>query len=62
MKILVTGCGGLIGSSVAAEFASEGHRVVGIDNNSGPTSSGPQGDTRWNQRRLAASLADLRAP
>ncbi len=32
MRILVTGCGGFIGSKVTERLAQEGHRVIGIDN------------------------------
>src|SRR5690348_3166298 len=54
-KILVTGSSGLIGSEVVAYFASRGWRVFGIDNNMRAEFFGPQGDTRWNQRRLTAT-------
>jgi len=38
-------------------FARElGYRVHGIDNNQRATFFGPQGDTRWNQRRLLREL------
>ena len=32
MKILVTGCAGFIGSTVAALLLDKGHQVLGIDN------------------------------
>lgn len=32
MKILITGCAGFIGSSVADRLLSQGHHVVGVDN------------------------------
>lgn len=51
--LLVTGSSGLIGSEVVAHFAGRGWRVVGADNNMRADFFGPQGDTRWNQRRLA---------
>jgi CDP-paratose 2-epimerase len=55
--LLVTGSSGLIGSEVAAWFAREhGCRVHGLDNNQRAVFFGPQGDTRWNQRRLEAAL------
>jgi CDP-paratose 2-epimerase len=56
-KLLVTGSSGLIGSEVCAYFASEGWAVHGVDNNGRAAFFGPQGDTRWNQRRLQSELA-----
>ena len=54
---LVTGSSGLIGSEVAAFFATElGYAVHGIDNNQRAVFFGKQGDTRWNQRRLEREL------
>jgi CDP-paratose 2-epimerase len=50
--LLVTGSSGLIGSEVVAYFAHRGWRVFGLDNNQRADFFGPQGDTRWNQRRL----------
>jgi CDP-paratose 2-epimerase len=44
----------LIGSEVVTHFAAMGHEVHGIDNNMRAQFFGPQGDTRWNQRRLSA--------
>lgn len=55
--LLVTGSSGLIGSEVCSYFARElGYRVHGIDNNQRAVFFGPQGDTRWNQLRLAREL------
>jgi CDP-paratose 2-epimerase len=55
--ILVTGSSGLIGSEVCAYFAHElGYQVHGLDNNQRAVFFGPQGDTRWNQRRLQESF------
>ena len=55
--LLVTGSSGLIGSEVCAWFARElGCAVHGIDNNQRAVFFGPQGDTRWNQQRLAREL------
>jgi CDP-paratose 2-epimerase len=51
--LLVTGSSGLIGSEVVAHFAGQGWRVVGVDNNMRADFFGPQGDTRWNEQRLA---------
>jgi CDP-paratose 2-epimerase len=54
--LLVTGSSGLIGSEVCVHFAGRGWRVVGVDNNQRAVFFGPQGDTRWNQRRLQEQL------
>ena len=56
-KLLVTGSSGLIGSEVCSYFAREaGWAIHGADNNGRAAFFGPQGDTRWNQRRLQAEL------
>lgn len=55
-RILVTGSSGLIGSEVCTYFAQSGWVVHGVDNNQRAVFFGPQGDTRWNQRRLESSL------
>ena len=54
--VLVTGASGLIGSEVCTYFARLGHAVHGVDNNQRAVFFGPQGDTRWNQRRLEREL------
>jgi CDP-paratose 2-epimerase len=55
--VLVTGSSGLIGSEVCGYFARElGYTVHGVDNNQRAVFFGPQGDTRWNQARLASDL------
>jgi len=54
--MLVTGSSGLIGSEVVAYFGREGWQVHGVDNNQRAVFFGPQGDTRWNQRRLAETV------
>lgn len=56
MKILVTGASGLIGSEVCTYFGELGHEIHGIDNNQRSVFFGPQGDTRWNQRRLQETI------
>lgn len=57
-KLLVTGSSGLIGSEVATYFSRElGYAVHGVDNNQRAIFFGPQGDTRWNQKRLATELS-----
>jgi CDP-paratose 2-epimerase len=53
-KLLVTGSSGLIGSEVVDYFSWAGWAVHGVDNNMRGDFFGPQGDTRWNQRRLLA--------
>lgn len=55
-KILVTGSNGLIGSEVCVYFAREGFAVHGADNNQRAIFFGPQGDTRWNQKRLEQTI------
>ena len=58
-KILVTGSNGLIGSEVCLFFAHRGFLVDGLDNNQRAVFFGPQGDTRWNQRRLQDTLPEF---
>src|SRR5258705_11991142 len=55
-KILVTGSNGLIGSEVCCFFAAQGFAIHGVDNNQRAVFFGPQGDTRWNQKRLQDTL------
>lgn len=54
--ILVTGSSGLIGSEVCIYFSGRGWKVHGVDNNQRAVFFGPQGDTRWNQKRLQETL------
>jgi CDP-paratose 2-epimerase len=54
---LVTGSSGLIGSEVAVFFHQRDFAVHGVDNNQREVFFGPQGNTRWNQQRLARTLA-----
>src|SRR5260370_9716224 len=58
-SILVTGSSGLIGSEVALHFHEQGFRIHGADNNQRAVFFGPQGDTRWNQKRLQALMPDF---
>lgn len=58
-KILVTGSSGLIGSEVCVYFSEQGYAIHGVDNNQRATFFGPQGDTRWNQKRLGETLASF---
>ena len=53
--LMVTGSSGLIGSEVVGYFSDQGWKVHGIDNNQRADFFGPQGDTRWNQKRLQAA-------
>ncbi|WP_459554294.1 NAD-dependent epimerase/dehydratase family protein [Lacunimicrobium album] len=58
-QLLVTGSSGLIGSEVCLHFAAAGWKIHGIDNNQRAVFFGPQGDTRWNQQRLANSIREF---
>jgi CDP-paratose 2-epimerase len=51
--LLVTGSNGLIGSEMVNHFHGLGWTVHGVDNNMRADFFGSQGDTRWNQDRLA---------
>jgi CDP-paratose 2-epimerase len=55
-RILVTGSSGLIGSEVCLHFAKLGWEVHGVDNNQRAVFFGPEGDTRWNQKRLQSLI------
>lgn len=59
MKLLVTGSSGLIGSEVCMYFGEMGYEVHGVDNNQRAVFFGPQGDTRWNQKRLEENLTSF---
>lgn len=52
MNVLVTGSSGLIGSELVTYFDARAERVIGLDNNMRADFFGPEGDTRWNLRRL----------
>jgi CDP-paratose 2-epimerase len=58
-SVLITGSSGLIGSECAAYFGQLGWRVHGIDNNMRMQFFGPDGDTRWNLKRLCESCANF---
>jgi len=58
-KILVTGSNGLIGSEVCLFFSQRDFQIHGLDNNQRAVFFGPQGDTRWNQRRLEQTIANF---
>lgn len=51
-KILVTGSSGLIGSEIVERYCQHEWEVFGMDNNMRANFFGPNGDTRWNQKRL----------
>jgi CDP-paratose 2-epimerase len=53
-KIIVTGSSGLIGSEVVEHYCQQNWQVYGIDNNMRADFFGPNGDTRWNQKKLAS--------
>lgn len=55
-RLLVTGSSGLIGSEVCTYFSERGWDVHGADNNMRAVFFGQEGDTRWNQHRLEATL------
>jgi CDP-paratose 2-epimerase len=58
-SLLVTGSSGLIGSEVCRHFHQLGWHIHGVDNNQRAVFFGEQGDTRWNQHRLAAELKNF---
>ena len=57
--MIVTGSSGLIGSEVVSFFAEQDWEIHGIDNNMRADFFGPQGDTRWNQKRLEETYANF---
>lgn len=58
-KLLVTGSSGLVGSEVCVYFAQKGYEIHGVDNNQRAVFFGPQGDTRWNQKRLSETIQNF---
>ena len=52
MRILISGCGGLIGGEAVDYFCSAGHEIVGIENNMRQAFFGPAGSVDSNLRRL----------
>jgi CDP-paratose 2-epimerase len=60
MKLFITGSSGLIGSELVAYFDRRASSIVGIDNNMRADFFGPEGDTRWNLRRLRESTRNFR--
>src|SRR5882762_7157532 len=59
-RLLVRGSSGLIGSEVSLYFHGQGFEIHGVDNNQRAVFFGPEGDTRWNQKRLAELIPDFR--
>lgn len=57
--LLVTGSSGLIGSEVCRHLHQLGWHIHGVDNNQRAVFFGAQGDTRWNQQRLADELQNF---
>ncbi len=53
---LITGSAGLIGSEAAKFFASQGFRIVGIDNNMRQYFFGRNASTEWNKQKLQEKL------
>ena len=60
MRVVVTGSNGLIGSEAVTYFDGVGADIVGVDNNMRAVFFGPEGDTRWNQRRVSTSARRYR--
>jgi len=58
-SVLVTGSSGLIGSEVVTFFHKLGFAVHGVDSNQRAVFFGPQGDTRWSQKRLVETLPNF---
>ena len=60
MRVLVSGSNGLIGSEAVVHYDARGADVVGVDNNQRREFFGPDGDTRWNQKRLEQTTRRFR--
>ncbi len=58
--IIVTGSSGLIGSEVVEKYCRIGWQVYGIDNNMRADFFGPNGDNRWNQKRLQGKYSNFK--
>lgn len=58
-KLLVTGSSGLIGSQVSEYFSAAGWEIHGVDNNQRAVFFGAEGDTRWRQHQLEATLPNF---
>jgi CDP-paratose 2-epimerase len=60
MKVFITGSSGLIGSELVSYFDRRARSVIGADNNQRADFFGPEGDTRWNLRRLTETARTFR--
>ena len=60
MKVFITGSSGLIGSELVSYFDQRAQSVVGTDSNMRADFFGPEGDTRWNLRRLMEITRNFR--
>jgi CDP-paratose 2-epimerase len=60
VKVLVTGCSGLIGSAAVRLLDKEASLVLGVDNNMRREFFGPAGDTTWNLRGLLRATRHFR--
>jgi CDP-paratose 2-epimerase len=52
MRVIITGCSGLIGSELVTFFDEHAESVIGVDNNMRADFFGVEGDTRWNLARI----------
>ncbi|HEV2841156.1 MAG TPA: NAD-dependent epimerase/dehydratase family protein [Chthoniobacterales bacterium] len=57
-KIIVTGSAGLIGSETVKHFATEGYRVVGIDNDMRSRFFGAEASTQQTRDQLVQTVSD----
>jgi CDP-paratose 2-epimerase len=56
--MLITGAGGLVGSSAVEHFHAQGYNLVGVDNNlRGRLLHDPKASTQWNIERLTRTLS-----
>ncbi len=56
--ILITGAGGLVGSSAAGYFHAQGYKIIGVDNDlRGRLLHDSNGSTQWNIERLTRTLS-----
>ncbi len=55
-RMIVTGSSGLVGSEVCTHFDALGWSIHGLDSSQRAVFLGPEGDTRWNQKRLQETL------
>lgn len=58
--VVVTGAGGLVGSSTCQRYAAEVDVVIGIDNDSRAAFFGPEASTAWAISRLSADSPNFR--